>query len=527
MPRPSAALRQGSILQALLLIAAVAGGCRAQELQAPPPMESPVERPTHRVVAQPPSARKDRLWVALEDHLGRGAGQGAPAPLLTLQSAGVAPLVLRSPGIKEPLQTAARLRFSWRSVPRQAPLELARQVAGPFASFESAERVATRWRGQGVQALVAHPNEWEVWAPEAALPLPDVPVRRVRETLTMSIQPVLEGAKGGRTLQGPLLIEAPDGLRWKGGVMRGPFRLQADAYGSWTLLEQVPLERYLEGVVPHEIGAGSPAAALEAQAVLARTWALANSHRFAIDGYHLCSDTQCQVYSDPRQAGASVRQAIKATAGQVLQWQGSPISAVYHASNGGVMAGVNEAWAMPSVPYLRSQADGGKAWTGSVLVPVPNQAAVEALLKRTTGAYGSGHPRFRWTRTYSAAQLQGALAAQAPRLGVVQAVSVLERGPSGRVLALQVIGDGPGSPVVLRLDGIRRSLRRLPSTLMVVEPAGAGVWRFRGGGFGHGAGLSQAGAIDLARQGWSVERILQHYYPGTTLVPLSALRKAP
>jgi SpoIID/LytB domain protein len=295
--------------------------------------------------------------------------------------------------------------------------------------------------------------------------------------------------------------------------MRGPFRLQADAYGSWTLLEQVPLERYLEGVVPHEIGAGSPAAALEAQAVLARTWALAN--------------TQCQVYSDPRQAGASVRQAIKATAGQVLQWQGSPISAVYHASNGGVMAGVNEAWAMPSVPYLRSQADGGKSWTGSVLVPVPNQAAVEALLKRTTGAYGSGHPRFRWTRTYSAAQLQGALAAQAPRLGVVQAVSVLERGPSGRVLALQVVGDGPGSPVVLRLDGIRRSLRRLPSTLMVVEPAGAGVWRFRGGGFGHGVGLSQAGAIDLARQGWSVERILQHYYPGTTLVPLSALRKAP
>ena len=137
---------------------------------------------------------------------------------------------------------------------------------------------------------------------------------------------------------GPLRIEAPGGLRWRGGVFQGPFRLQRDAYESWTLVEQVPVERYLAGVVPHEIGAGSPVAALQAQTVLARTWALANSHRFRIDGYHLCSDTQCQVYGDPRQAGWAVRQAIAATSGQLLSWDRLPISAVYHASNGGVMA---------------------------------------------------------------------------------------------------------------------------------------------------------------------------------------------
>ena len=67
-------------------------------------------------------------------------------------------------------------------------------------------------------------------------------------------------------------------------------------------------------MVPHEIGAGSPPAALAAQAVLARTWALRNRQRFAVDGYHLCADTQCQVYGDPRQAGAAVRQAVSATA---------------------------------------------------------------------------------------------------------------------------------------------------------------------------------------------------------------------
>jgi len=79
-----------------------------------------------------------------------------------------------------------------------------------------------------------------------------------------------------------------------------------------------------------------------------------------------------------------------------------------------------------------------------------------------------------------------------------------------------------GERVLVR-DAIRRTLRRLPSTLFVIEPAGAGLWRFEGGGFGHGAGLSQAGAIDLGGRGWSVKQILRHYYPGTELVPLPSL----
>jgi SpoIID/LytB domain protein len=101
-------------------------------------------------------------------------------------------------------------------------------------------------------------------------------------------------------------------------------------------------------------------------------------------------------------------------------------------------------------------------------------------------------------------------------------VKVLERGTSGRVLALE-IRDGGGEAVVLRRDAIRRNLTQLPSTLFVVDPQGPGRWSFTGGGFGHGAGLSQAGAIDLARRGWTLRAILDHYYPGTQLQPLSAL----
>ena len=80
--------------------------------------------------------------------------------------------------------------------------------------------------------------------------------------------------------------------------------------------------------------------------------------------------------------------------------------------------------------------------------------------------------------------------------------------------------------MVLRLDAIRRTLRRLPSTLFVLQPEAPGVWQFQGGGFGHGVGLSQAGAIDLAGRGWTAQRILQHYYPGTRLEPVSPAQAA-
>ena len=404
---------------------------------------------------------------------------------------------------------------------------MARRVAGPFASFESAERIAKLWQSLEVNAQIAHPGEWEVWAPLDAVVPDGVKVREWSALVRQLIRPVLELPEGDHSVEGTLLIDAPDGLRWARGLYGGPFRLQPDAYGSWTLVEQVPLERYLEGVVPHEIGASSPEAALQAQTVLARTWALANSHRFAIDGYHLCSDTQCQVYSDPRLAGASVRKAIAATAGRVLSWQGNPISAVYHASNGGVMASGPEAWSMGSVPYLAARPDGEMAWMQSHPLPLNEQSSVLRMLQDRQGVYGSSHPRFRWMRSYGSGDILNALGDEGRDLQTPLQLRVMERGVSGRVLALEIVGATDATPVVLRLDRIRRTLRRLPSTLFVLQQQGKDRWTFVGGGFGHGVGLSQAGAIDLADRGWTTERILSHYYPGTVYGALNAPMQDP
>ena len=388
------------VLIRLLSVAVVlwsSTGCRAREIQpeAPvsPPMASVPVAVTHPSVPPPPpvSGPEDRLWVSLQAHLGRsdqsGPLHGAGSPLSLKDSgrdwSGSVPTIT--------WRVRGRRRCRWRAAsPVHSPVSN-RQNGWPDVGGDrgrSPGRPSGRLGSLGLEGTATD----------------GIAVRDWNGSINSVVMPVLQTAGGGFTLQGPIRIHAPQGLKWKGGRYRGPFRLQRDAYGSWTLIEQVPLERYLEGVVPHEIGAGSPPSALQAQTVLARTWAFANSHRFRIDGYHLCSDTQCQVYSDPRQAGSAVLQAIAATRGRLLSWQGSPISAVYHDSNGGVMASGTEAWAMEPQPYLRAEADGDAGWVKRHPLPLTATPAVE-LLAGGAGA-AAGTIRFRWTRTLTAAGSQ-------------------------------------------------------------------------------------------------------------------------
>jgi SpoIID/LytB domain protein len=228
------------------------------------------------------------------------------------------------------------------------------------------------------------------------------------------------------------------------------------------------------------------------------------------------------VYGDPGQASPDLRRAVAATNRQLLTWRDQPIHAVYHASNGGVAAGFEEAWGGAPLPYLRAFADGPAPFRQAFPLPLA-KGTLPLLLRQVQAAYGADHPLFRWQRQLTAAQVEQALGPAGTSLGGVQRLVVLERGASGRVLALSI--QGTKGSLVLRRDGIRRALRQLPSTLFVVQPAGPGLWTVVGGGFGHGAGLSQAGAIDLARRGWSVARILERYYPGAALVPIESLKQ--
>ena len=180
------------------------------------------------------------------------------------------------------------------------------------------------------------------------------------------------------------------------------------------------------------------------------------------------------------------------------------------------MASVDEAWSINQVPYLQTRLDGPKQWTRSVDLPLSNEKYLKSFLFSKSEAFGSDHPLFRWERTIESSQISKQLK-KAQKVGssfYPYKIEVLRRGSSGRVTSLKIEGR-TGSEILLKLDDIRRVLRELPSTLFVVKEIKEGKWLFSGGGFGHGAGMSQSGAIELAKKGWTTKQILSHYYPKT------------
>ena len=179
-------------LLSLSMLLGLASGCGAGERAAPSASPSDgvpvvVAPATHRPVPRPPqlSRAEPVLWVALEDHLG-----SHPAAMpLQLSSAG-APLTLEDGAGGS--WTAASFTVRWRSVALPEPVRLARRIAGPFASFESAERLAQRWRAQGVMASVAHPNDWEVWAPQGSIAPDGTPLRDWTRRVHATVEPTLD-----------------------------------------------------------------------------------------------------------------------------------------------------------------------------------------------------------------------------------------------------------------------------------------------------------------------------------------------
>ncbi len=471
--------------------------------------------PTHPILPKTASISQDKtvILVGLESYLGREVINNKSSPYLRLTGNKTSLILKDANGVAH---KSKEINIGWRSQSLVHPQIFVRKKIGPFASFESAERVFNDLKNKRIKSTIAHPREWEIWVEEEMKIPKSIKFTYQKIKVVKKVVPYLDVKVGKIALEGPITIHAPNGLNWKDGIYSGPFSIQLDAYGSWTFVEHVPLERYLLGVVPHEIGSNSPPSALAAQAVLARTWAIANRHRFDIDGYNLCSDTQCQVYKDPSRSSTNIKNAILKTTGKILTWDKKPISAVYHATNGGVMASYDEAWSTKPVPYLTMRLDGPESWSSAVKLPLSIENNLKSFLLDHPKAFGFDHSLFRWTRVFNSAQLADQLRVAKKVSGSFypKTIQVLKRGPSGRAIVLKIVGK-TGSELLLRVDDIRRVFRQLPSTLFVVNEVTEGQWQFSGGGFGHGVGMSQSGAIELGRNGWNTEQILSHYYPKT------------
>jgi stage II sporulation protein D len=305
------------------------------------------------------------------------------------------------------------------------------------------------------------------------------------------------------------------------GSYAGRVYVTIDRRGSLAVVNAVPENRFLAGLIPVEMFPSAPDEALKAQAVAARGELLSKiGTRHIGDPFRLCAQTHCQVYSGAGRETPRTTAAVEATRGEVLFESGGEDLAdpVYSANCGGHTENNENAWPeMPVLPSLRGHRDAAKE-KGDPFAGGVTSTNVATFIANPPLAYcgqsklGAGD-RYRWTVTRSKNELEKLLAKY--RLGTIRSIEVLERGVSGRARSVRVIG-GTRSEVIRGELRIRQTFGNLRSSLFVVEMReGSAV--FRGAGFGHGVGMCQTGAVGMAEAGKNYREILRHYYPGTTL----------
>jgi len=290
--------------------------------------------------------------------------------------------------------------------------------------------------------------------------------------------------------------------------------------GALVAVNAVPEDRLLAGLVPAEILPSAPDAALEAQAIAARTELLQKiGRRNATDPFILCSTQQCQVYAGAGREHPRTTRAVEKTRGIVmLRDGGGLVDARYSAACGGHSEDNDAIWGGSPDPALRGHPDGD----GMTRISDDSIASFLAQDERTSwcGRTRRGEGRFRWTARLPADELSRRVAEQHPALGRVTALVPVTRGISGRVRRLRIVGER-GAAVVEGDLYIRRLLGGLKSTLFAVDVEGPRdrptTFVLRGAGFGHGVGMCQVGAIGMAEAGKSHADILRHYYRGIHL----------
>ena len=281
-----------------------------------------------------------------------------------------------------------------------------------------------------------------------------------------------------------------------------------------VIINELPVESYLCKVVPSEMPASYQKEALKAQAVCARNYAERQMEDYAYSEYqaHVNDSTDYQVYNNSAQQDAST-EAVRETAGEVLKYKGNIVTTYYYSTSCGKTTTM-------------------KAWGTSENESNGYLQSVE--VKDKNGDYEKSLPWYRWETDIDQDILSTLLAENVKKnIGTVQSLEVTKTGPGGVALQIKAVGD-KGSITVDTENKIRKALggngyeikkqdgtvaqsgTLLPSAFFKVKKAG-NIFKITGGGYGHGIGMSQNGANEMAKTGKNYQEILQMFYPGTTI----------
>ncbi len=266
---------------------------------------------------------------------------------------------------------------------------------------------------------------------------------------------------------------------------------------SITVVNSLPLEEYLYGVVPSEMPASWPLEALKTQAVAARTYAIKNAGQFSSDGFDILPTTMSQVYEGAEAETPNSNKAVDETKNKIITYDSKVINAYYSSGAGGMTENGLDAWGN-DLPYLKSVED-----------------------------YDFDSPKYTWYKHITNEDIQNFVKKEYKVvLGKITNISVLETTKSGRAKTVKI--KGTKSSIDVNPKKMRLALK-LNSTLFQVTVAEPGtiieekkiivpeLFLFSGKGFGHGSGMSQYGARFLAKSGKTFDDIIKHYYSGVQI----------
>lgn len=338
-----------------------------------------------------------------------------------------------------------------------------------------------------------------------------------------------------------------EGIIYLDGVpYRDGFMFSVRSNGTMTVINYTTLEHYVYGVLNSELNHTNPKEALKAQAVAARSFGERNLGKHASDGFDFCTSTHCQMFKGYSGEYKATNEAVDETEGELLYYNGEPVAAFYFKNSGGYTQNSEDVWS-DQLPYLRAVKD----------------------------EYSPSYP---WNTSLSFDIIRTKLEAAGFKPGTIQSFSVKGRNTSGSVSELKITGSDatvylrkenirsvlgttiiksnmfeladstvssgsgkwfisngnipvePGSKIyVINGDGLLNRLEdvnayisnggsavRLGSPI-AAETVTGGTVNFNGFGYGHGVGMPQDSAVEMAKRGLSYDKILKYFYTGIEL----------
>ncbi len=345
---------------------------------------------------------------------------------------------------------------------------------------------------------------------------------------------------------------------------QGALDLRLDSDGRLMVVNEVPVEAYLTSVISSEMSADAHPELLKAHSIISRSWLLAqmkpwkkerHSHsslvqRFGAEqqlirwygqenheDFDVCADDHCQRYQGiTKVTSPGAYEAIRATFGQVLVYDEELCDARYSKSCGGMTESFDAAWEDERMPYLAVSYD-GETFPSGFDLPLSDESNAERWIRNSPPAFCNTNDKtilrkilpdfdqettdfYRWRVTIAQDELQELLREKLGiDFGVIRKLEPVERGASGRIVRLRIVGKREKMIIGKELE-IRRALSpsHLYSSAFVVESDRSNkAFTLIGAGWGHGVGLCQIGAALMAERGHDFRRILEHYYRGAQL----------